>query len=181
MEDQAPQLLLLVDMQKGFMNEATQPVVPAVQRLVKIWQERDWPIACSRFINLQGSNWERLRDWHELQGEPETSLIPELENVTRYVFKKSTYSAWSPEILSVAEIHRAHDVVIAGVDTNECVLATALGVFDTGFTPWVVQDACASTGGNKPHDMAVELLGALLGERQVITIDNMQYAYDKAD
>lgn len=143
-------------------------MVSVAQRLAAAWQKRGWPIVCSRFINLPGSNWERLRDWHEMQGEPATLLADELRDVTPYVFKKSTYSAWSDEISSVCRAHDASDVVLLGIDTNECVLATGLAVFDAGYTPWVVEDACASSGGRGPHEMALTLLRALLGERQVV-------------
>jgi nicotinamidase-related amidase len=164
-----PKLLLAVDMQNGFVKaKDTKAVVWRVAELAKLWQERGWPIVCSRFINLPDSNWQRLRDWHELQGEPDTALIPELKDATPYVFKKSTYSAWSSEVIAICAARQVYDVVIAGVDTNECVLATALAVFDAGFTPWVVRDACASSGGSKPHGMAIELMGALLGQQQVI-------------
>jgi nicotinamidase-related amidase len=169
-----PRLLLLVDVQNGFVsNEDTQAVLPRIVELAGLWQQRDWPIVCSRFINLPQSNWRRLRNWHELEGEPDTALVPELTNVTPYVFKKSTYSAWSSELSAVCAAHKVQDIVIAGVDTNECVLATALAVFDAGLTPWLVRDACASSGGSKPHDMAVELLSALLGRQQVITVADL--------
>lgn len=165
-----PKLLLVVDVQNGFLTTSgTQAVVPSINRLIDSWQSKNWPVVFSRFINLPGSNWERLRDWRELRGEPDTALPEALHVNSPYVFKKSTYSAWSDEIMAVCMSHGARDVVLTGVDTNECVLATALAVFDSGYTPWVVQDACASSGGRKPHDMAIELLGALLGGQQVIT------------
>jgi nicotinamidase-related amidase len=167
-------LLLLVDVQNGFMDApGPQAVKPALVGLAHRWQNLGWPIVCSRFANLPGSNWERLRDWHEMQSEPDTALIAELSDVTPYMFKKSTYAAWSEEILSVCQSHGTRDVVIAGVDTNECVFATALAVFDSGYTPWIVADACASGGGDKPHAMALELLGALLGKQQIVSLQDL--------
>jgi nicotinamidase-related amidase len=173
MDTNTPKLLLLVDMQNGFMNTETRKVIPVAQQLVEKWQQRGWPIVCSRFINLPGGNWERLRDWHELMDEPDTALITKLEGVTEYVFKKSTYAAWSSEMNAVARSHHVHDIVIAGVDTNECVMATALAVFDDGYTPWLVHDACFSTGGSKSHAMALELLKPLLGEQQIVSASDV--------
>ena len=161
-------LLLVVDAQKGFMNEATRPVVPRINQLIQLWRQRNWPVACSRFVNLPGSNWERLRYWHEMQAEPQTLLADGLEADTPYIFEKSTYSAWSDEVIAVCESHQADDVVIVGVDTNECVLATALSVFDAGYRPWVVEDCCASGGGRRPHQTAISLMMALLGEQQIV-------------
>lgn len=162
-------LLLVVDVQKGFLQtEDAKAVIPHVNTLIGMWEERGWPVVYGRFVNIEGSNWERLRDWHELKGEPDTLLADDLHVVSPYVFKKSTYSAWSNETAAVAALHGATNVVIVGVDTNECVLATAISVFDSGMTPWVVRDCCASNGGVKAHDTAIELLETLLGKQQVI-------------
>lgn len=149
-------------------------VVPRINRLIERWQAKRWPIVYSRFINLDQSNWQRLRDWHELQCQPDTELAEGLTVASDYIFKKSTYAAWSSETAAVSAAHHVHDIVIVGVDTNECVLATALAVFDAGLTPWVVEDCCASNGGPEPHQLALQLLRPLLGEQQVITADTVQ-------
>lgn len=163
-------LLLVVDVQKGFLQSAeSKAVVSGINALVEQWQTKDWPIVYSRFINLEGSNYERLRDWHELKHQPDTELAAKLKVVEPYIFKKSTYSAWSTETAQVAAIHGCSDVVIAGVDTNECVLATALSVFDASLTPWLVEDCCASNGGKTAHEAAIKLLKPLLGEQQIVT------------
>jgi nicotinamidase-related amidase len=163
-------LLLVVDVQKGFVTTAeTKAVVLRINKLVEQWKKDDWPIVYSRFVNLENSNWERLRDWHELKQEPDTQLVDELTVVSPYIFKKSTYTAWSSEVAAVCFSHTIEEVVIVGVDTNECVLATALSVFDSGLTPWIVEDCCASSGGDMPHQKALDLLKPLLGEQQIIT------------
>ena len=161
-------LLFIVDVQNGFVNDNTKHLLPVINGLVTSWEEKSWPIACSRFVNLPGSNWEKLRDWHELMAEPDTLLASDLKVNTPYVFKKSTYSAWSSEVISLAANQQIQDIVLVGIDTNECVLATALAIFDTGFVPWVVEDGCASTGGHQVHDDAISLTRALIGKQQII-------------
>jgi nicotinamidase-related amidase len=165
---QPKSLLLVVDVQRGFMNEHTLPAVETINKLVKSWDDRDWPVVCSRFINLPQSNWQRLRKWYGLTGEPDTKLAEELNISTPYIFKKSTYSAWSHEVAAICMSEQVRDVVLVGVDTNECVLATAIAIFDDGFTPWLVADATASGGGKAAHEMAVTVLENLLGQQQVI-------------
>lgn len=168
-------LLLVVDMQKGFVkDDKTRHIVPVVNELLVAWQTKGWPVVYSRFINLPGSNFERLRDWHELQGEPQTELLDDLVIVSPYMLKKSTYAAWSDEVISIAAANAAQDVVIVGVDTNECVQVTATAVFDSGYTPWVVRDATASNGGPAAHDTAIEALQILLGQQQIITQEELQ-------
>lgn len=151
------------------MSKATRPVVPKINQLIAKWEKQAWPVVCSRFINLPGSNWERLLDWHKLQKEPETLLAEDLEVNTPFIFQKSTYSAWSSEVIAVCAENNVRDVITAGVDTNECVFATACAVFDPGYTPVVVMDCCASMGGEKSHNMALTLLETIIGKQQLIT------------
>jgi nicotinamidase-related amidase len=168
-------LLLVVDVQKGFVQSAEiRAIIPRINHLIERWSTQQWPIVYSRYINLENSNWERLRDWHEMKMEPATELADDLTVVQPYIFKKSTYAAWSNEVAAVCFSHHVQDVVIVGVDTNECVLATALAVFDSGLVPWVVQDCCASNGGAKTHRAALDLLGPLLGKQQIISSDDVR-------
>jgi nicotinamidase-related amidase len=163
-------LLFIVDVQEGGLNKNTAGLVEKVNKLSEYWYQREWPVVFSRFINLPGSNWQKLRNWHEFEGEPDTLLAKGLTVKTPYIFKKSTYNAWSSEVRAVCLAQSVTDVAIVGMDTNECVLATATAVFDDGFTPWVIKDACASTGGEKAHNTVIPLLEALLGKQQIITI-----------
>src|SRR6476469_8837149 len=82
-------LLLIVDVQKGFLQtDETKAIVPRINQLVEKWQKHDLPIVYSRFVNLEGSNWEKLRDWHELKNAPDTELADELTVISDYVLKK---------------------------------------------------------------------------------------------
>jgi nicotinamidase-related amidase len=165
---------MIVDVQNGFMeHDHMQAIVPRIQKLVTAWEGKGWPIVASRFVNLPNSNWQRLRNWHEMQNEPETRLYAGLIIDTPFVFKKATYSAWSDEVSSVCVTNDVQEVVITGVDTNECVLATALGVFDAGYRPLVARDATASSGGQEPHDMALQLLTPLLGAEQIVDTQSL--------
>lgn len=168
-------LLLVVDMQKGFLvTDSTRHLTHEVNELISVWKDKDWPIAYSRFVNLPGSNYERLRDWHELMDEPDTELADELVVASPYILKKGSYSAWSGETTSICVSQQLRDVVIVGVDTNECVLATAISVFDSGFIPWIVRDCCASNGGPSAHDRAIQALEVLLGKQQIITKEDIR-------
>lgn len=161
-------------MQNGFVQtDDTRAIIPRIQGLADAWAKKDWPIVASRFINIQGSNWERLRDWHDMQSGPATNIVPDLTLQTSYIFKKGTYSAWSDEVSAVCAAHSVQQIVIVGVDTNECVLATAIDIFDAGLTPIVVKDCCASSGGKQSHDMGIALLSALIGPRQIVARQNL--------
>ena len=47
---------------------------------------------------------------------------------------------------------------IAGLDTNDCVFATAQDSFDLGFSTYVIEECTGSSEGKKLHDSAIFIL-----------------------
>lgn len=162
-------LLLVVDVQNGFVNEQSRHVVKPIKDLVTKWQkERKGPVIYSRFVNLENSPWRRLFNWHKMASEPETSIHPDLPTSDVQIFKKGTYSAWSPEVQLVCLGEHVETVVVCGIDTDQCVMETAIDVFDAGLRPIVAKDCCASAAGPKFHTAGLLLLERLIGTAQVI-------------
>jgi nicotinamidase-related amidase len=58
-------LLLVVDVQNGFVTPDTEHVVEPIAKLVKQWQKQKGQAVYSRFINLDNSPWERLLNWQK--------------------------------------------------------------------------------------------------------------------
>ena len=71
--------------------------------------------------------------------------------------------------IELAKTHGWTDLYITGMDTESCVLATALHAFELGFTPWVVKDACASHAGEPVHEAGILVMGRFLGRGQLVT------------
>lgn len=164
----AASLLLVVDVQRGFIHKQTERVIAPINRLLAEWRQTGQPVAFSRFINPAGGLWERLRDWHGCKTEADTALHDSLEVKGDLVLEKQTYSAWGPDLEALCRKKNISKVVLCGVDTNECVLATAISIFDAGLVPVVVRDACASQGVEF-HETALKLLEVLLGKEQVVS------------
>ncbi len=57
---------------------------------------------------------------------------------------------------------------ICGIATEAGVLKTVIDLFEYHFTPWVLEDLCASDKNGEFHDMAVKVIGALIGEDHII-------------
>lgn len=53
---------------------------------------------------------------------------------------------------------------MAGIDTDCCVMKTALDLFEIGIKPIVLSHYCASTGGNNIHLAALDMLKRNIGE-----------------
>jgi nicotinamidase-related amidase len=162
-------LLLIVDVQNGFINRHTEHIVQPIKQLVEKWQDqKSGPVIYSRFINLDNSPWEKLKDWHELKHEPDTTLYPDLPTDNSEIFKKGTYSAWSKEVQQICDGAAIDKVVLCGIDTDQCVLETSIDIFEANLVPVVVADLCASSAGRDFHEAGLKLIRRLIGEKQVI-------------
>lgn len=114
-------------------------------------------------------------DWKHLYSSPDTDIASELipYALGSIILDKYNYSAATPDFLEVASVHNWLDIAICGIDTDQCVLKTALDIFECGLTPWVITNASASTGGDQLHDSALIIIGRAIGERHLITSDEL--------
>ncbi len=168
--NRSQQVLLVVDVQNGFVNSNTRHIIAHIKTLVRQWQsENRGPVVYSQFINLEKSPWQRLLGSTSLQSEPDTALHPDLPVENAHVFKKSTYSAWSAEVEQLCMGHGIDSVVLCGIDTDQCVLETAIDIFEANLRPILLTDCCASSAGAKYHKAGLLLLERLIGKDQVLS------------
>lgn len=162
--------LVVVDVQKGFVNDESRHVVARIVELVRGWRG---PVAFSRFFNQPGSSYERLLGWAKFHGPPETELVDELKPYATTVVDKNGYSFFGAEGKALAAEQGWTDVYICGIDTDICVLKTAVDAFELGLTPYVISDASASHAGVRAHEAGLYLLGRFIGTRQLLTSDDV--------
>lgn len=171
------QLLLVVDVQNGFINHDSNHVIEPMVRFINRWQERSTgPIIYSRFINLDNSPWEKLMGWKRLKTEPDTAIDSNLPIEGVEIFKKGTYSAWSKEVQQICDGGGIKEVVLCGIDTDQCVLETAIDIFEANLRPIVISDLCASSAGKEYHQAGLKVLRRLIGEKQVIGLKDYETA-----
>ncbi len=93
------------------------------------------------------------------EDDPLAELAPSLRDRTGIrVVRKSTYSAFSvPDLARDLRSGRTDSLVLAGVQTDKCVAASALAAFDLGFRVAVVRNACAARTRER-HEGALRLL-----------------------
>lgn len=160
--------LVVVDVQNGFVNDESRHVVPRIVELVRGWRG---PVAFSRFFNSPGSSYERLIGWTKFHGPPETDLVEELKPYATTVIDKEGYSFFGAEGRALAAEQGWTEVYICGIDTDMCVLKTAVDAFELGLTPYVIADASASHAGTRAHEAGLYLLGRFIGTGQVLNSD----------
>ncbi len=157
--------LLIIDVQNGFVSEKTKSVVPKIIELMEEFQN-DYIIA-TQFRNLDDSAFSKIMKWKRLKEAPETDLIKEVKEKADLVIEKNTYTACTDKVLKLLKDKKIDDVYIAGIDTDCCVLKTAIDLFENNIRPLVLCDYCASNGGKESHDAAIKVLQRTIGYNQI--------------
>jgi nicotinamidase-related amidase len=159
--------LLVVDVQLGFLNPFTRHIPGRIARLIE--RDEHDPILFTRFVNKAGGPYHRFLDWHECAGEPGTLLAPELERFAapEHVFTKQGYAGLSDELATHLQERGYEQIILAGIDTDMCVLKVAMDVFDLGIRPIILVDCCASTSGLQSHLAGLAILARNIGADQL--------------
>jgi nicotinamidase-related amidase len=169
-------VLVVVDVQNGFITEHSRPVVPVIVDLVRRWQAADGAVVFSRYLNYAGSPFERLIGWTKMANEPETGIVTELApyiHPDTPVVDKYIYTLFTPEGTHLVNERGWTDLYICGIDTDICVLKTAVDAFERNLTPWILKDACASHSGPEAHAAGLFIAGRFIGANQIIDTTNL--------
>lgn len=174
-------LLVVVDLQNGFVRDESRHVVPAVVDLVQHWTAAGGALLLTRFVNAPGSAHERVLRWDRLRTAPDTDLVAELAPYAGgLVVEKGLYTVFSPAGRAAIEAGGWTDLVFCGIATDSCILKSATDAFESGYTPWIVRDACASHGGPAAHDAGLLVAGRMVGRDQVVTASEVMEAVHAA-
>lgn len=164
-------ILLLIDMQVGFTQDpVTNQLVHKTKELLD--QQLFDAVIATQFVNAKNSIYEQLMNWTECSTEQEIAIRSELLPYATEVVTKTIYSCISPNFLQrLCQINDGvypKKIFLAGVDTDSCVLKTAVDLFENNIRPIVLTDFCYSSGGQKFHDAGIVCMQRLLGEKQLI-------------
>ncbi len=59
-------------------------------------------------------------------------------------------------------------IYLCGIDTDACVMKTAVDLFENGLNVKVIENYCMSHSGKKIHKSAIKMLKKLIGNKNVI-------------
>lgn len=171
-------VLIVIDMQNGFLGEKSSHVVEGVVRLVAECRQRSIPVVFTRFYNREGSPFETLIGWRRLREDTETELAKELQNIPGAVIDKDFYSAFTSEFEQLLEENGWRTLILCGVATESCVMKTAVDAFERHLVPLVVADATASDAGDELHQAGLMILRRFIGKNQLVTTADLLRDYD---
>lgn len=145
-------VLLIVDMQKGFINENNKFLIENIENLLKN-QEFD-EVFATKFINHSASQYVEHLDWNKMKRSGLTEFAISLPANAK-VIEKETYGlkdrmfAGNSFRVGKKVFSPAQDqIYICGTDYDACVLAIGYQFFDHGFQPHFILDCVGSHSYN---------------------------------
>ncbi|SCL15144.1 cysteine hydrolase [Micromonospora inyonensis] len=168
-------VLVVTDMQNGFVREQSAHVVPIVVDLVHRWQAAGGDTLFTRYLNYPDSPFERFFGWRRLQSPPETDIISELQCYAERgaVLDKTIYSPFTIDGIKMFEQRGWKEFYFCGIATESCVLKGAVDAFERNLTPWLIADASASHAGPAAHDAGLLVARRFIGPNQVIGLSEI--------
>lgn len=157
--------LIIVDMQNGFnTNLDTQEVEEKLSSINK--NDYDMIIA-TKFVNTDDSMFVKQLDYHKMFDIEDTEFLSIVKELYEIQVPKNGYDG-SDKIVSILNNTTVDTVYVIGFDTDGCVLSTALGLFDNGYKVKIIEELCASSGGEDVHQAALAVLERCIGRDNVI-------------
>ena len=130
-------VLIVVDVQRSFLDKLARgeeaPLVNRISWIVRIAATLNVPIVVTG------------EDISEL-GTTVPAVANEFPEGTTHHDKTTFGLAGDPAILSAVEEHGRRTAVVVGLETDVCVMQSALGLLQCGFRVVVLSDATASPG-----------------------------------
>lgn len=164
-------VLVVVDVQNGFITDESRHVVPVIEQLVREWLDKGRDVIFTRYLNYADSPFEKIMGWSKLKESPEIDIVDELQELSKRalaVIDKRIYTLFTSEGTALAEARGWTDMFVCGIDTEVCVLKTAVDAFEHDIRAWLLVDASASHSGPEPHSAGVLVAQKMIGRQQTI-------------
>lgn len=162
-------VLVVIDLQVGFINDNTLKVANNIQEL--LYSEKYDAVIATKFTNMPGSSFDKFLGWKGMLEEEEKELLPFVEEYADCVISKCSYSCvkntnFIQSLVALCD-GLPDEVTLVGVDTDACVLATAIDLFEMGIRPIILEDCVGSSGGEECHEAGMLLLKRSIGKEQI--------------
>jgi nicotinamidase-related amidase len=112
---------------------------------------------------------------HNLSGSIQTQLHPALgpEEGDYVIDNKKTFSAfYGTDLDHLLRVLKVETVLLVGVNTNTCVMSSAIDAYNRGYAPVVVEGCVDSLYGDDLHIFALQNISRCIG--WVLTLDEVE-------
>ena len=152
-------LLLVIDVQRDFINEYTVKKLEDIQSLVDSGKYDI--VAFTRFINDENSIWYNKLNYKGCMTKEQQEIM--LNTYDYKIFDKKTYTAVNEELRKYISDNNINQIYICGFDTDACVQKTALDLFEQRYNVCVLKDYCMCGQGEELHKEVIKNLKRLIG------------------
>jgi nicotinamidase-related amidase len=159
--------LFVIDIQNGFISENTKHIIQRIKSLLV--QNIFKYVIFTRFINTIDSPYVKYLNWQGLISEKDQKIVDELEPFAKKVFDKFIYTACNLETIRFIKERNIQMIFVCGIDTEACVLKTAVDFFEANIRSYVLEYYSASNGGDDCQKAAILVLSQLIGVNHIIT------------
>ena len=157
-------LLLVIDVQKDFINKNTAPILSKIEELVNSGDFKN--ISFTRFINDINSIWYKELKYKGCLTKEQQQIAINTKNYK--VFDKRIYSSLNDELKTYLLENEIDEIYLCGFDTDACVSKTALDLFENNYNVYVLKDYCMSSKTIELHNIYINNLIRLIGKNRII-------------
>ena len=156
--------IIIVDMQKGFMNESNNHLISKINDYLKINKFDN--IFFTKCVNNTESPYQCILNWYDMNSEAEQEIVVNIPSKAK-VLTKNCYGISNDDLQLFKELGIT-EMEICGTDTDACCLAIAFNLFDNNIKPIILSDLCASSSRNKNiHYNALEIMKRQFGKDNI--------------
>lgn len=157
-------LLLVIDVQKDFINENTSKTLNKIKMLVD--SKKYDIIAFTRFINDEDSVWYKELNYKGCMTKEQQEIA--IDTKKYRIFDKRIYTALNDELKQFIDENNIDEIFLCGFDTDACVQKTALDMFEQNYNVYILKDYCMSHIGEETHNAYINNMKRLIGKDRII-------------
>lgn len=157
-------LLLVIDLQNGFINQNTEELKQKIKELIE--EDKYEKVLFTRFINEPESIWVKKLNYTGCLTKKEQALA--IDAKCCGIIDKYLYTAVNEKLVNYIKENKIDKIYICGIDTECCVLQTALDLFEDDYDIYILKDYCKCMHGETENNQALEIIGRNIGENRII-------------
>ncbi|MEG1751821.1 MAG: isochorismatase family cysteine hydrolase [Clostridia bacterium] len=156
--------IIIVDMQKGFINENNMHIVEKINNYLK---QNDFDnIFFTKCINNSDSPYTKILKWNGITKKEEQEIICDVSKKAN-ILTKNCYGLSNKNFKCFRDLGIT-EMEICGTDTDACCLAIAFNLFDNNIKPIILSDLCASSSKKQNiHNNALEIMKRQFGYNNI--------------
>lgn len=170
-----PDVVIVVDMQRGFLEEGNplycgdkaRQIIPNVQRLLDRELKRGSSLIFTQDSHAPDDKEFQMFPPHCIKGTEEVEIIPELANYPGQRLEKTRYSAfYDTDLDDRLAALKPDKLIVCGICTDICVLHTVAGARNRDYPVEIYTD-CVASFDEEAHRFALKHMEKILGAKLV--------------